>query len=268
MDSSLDVSAALAPFENILVDTSGHVARVTLNRPPYNAMSIRMMQEISRAIDRLHDQREVRAILIEASPQCTDFSRGVALQDATPDRAFQMVEAFQGIFRSILEISKPVITAVNGPAVGAGCELAVFGDLVIATEKAKFAQPETKLGVFPPMAVVILPHLIGPKRALEMILAGESIGPEEALRLGLVNKVVPSASLKTEVDSFLAKIAGQSAPVLEMAKRVMFASMGLPLLEAMRKSASLYLNQLMDLEDAQEGLLAIVEKRKPVWKNK
>ncbi len=263
-------AAAAAPFtyENIVVDTSQNVARLTLNRPPYNLMSIKMMEEISRTVEGLHDQRSVRAILIEASPECKYFSAGVAVQDATPSRAFQMLEAFHGIFRAMLELSKPVITVVNGPAIGAGCELALLGDLVIATEKARFAQPEVKAGVFPPIAAIMLPHLIGPKRALEMILMAEAIVPAEALRLGLVNKVVPEASLKTEVDGIVAKIIDQSAPVLAMAKRVIFDAMGLPLREAMKKSANLYLTQLMDLEDAQEGLMAIVEKRKPVWKNK
>ncbi len=265
---AMDSAPVIAPYENILVDDSGKFARLTLNKPPYNAMSVKMMQEISRAIEALHDARDARAIVIQASPECKFFSAGVAAQDATPARAFQMVEAFQAIFKSILEISKPVITIVNGPAVGAGCELALFGDMVIVTEKAKFAQPEIKAGIFPPIAAIILPHLVGPKRALEMILMGEPIGAAEALRLGLANKMVTEANLAAEVDTVLGKITEQSSAVLEMAKRVMFTAMGLPLQEAMKKSSDLYLNQLMDLEDAQEGLLAIAEKRKPVWKNK
>jgi cyclohexa-1,5-dienecarbonyl-CoA hydratase len=255
-------------YESILVSIEGRVARLVLNKPPYNAMTIKMMQEVTKAIEALHDQHEVRVIVVEASPECKYFSAGVAVQDATPQRAFQMMEAFQGIFRAMLEISKPVVTVVNGPAVGAGCELAVFGDMVIATEKAQFAQPEIRLGVFPPVAAIMLPHLIGPKRALEMIVTAEPIKPPEALKLGLVNRVVLEANLKTEVDAILAKITDQSSAVLEMAKRVMFETMGMTLQQAMKHSASLYLNQLMDLEDAQEGLMAIVEKRKPVWKNK
>jgi enoyl-CoA hydratase/carnithine racemase len=152
--------------------------------------------------------------------------------------------------------------------VGAGCELALFGDLVIATEKARFAQPEVRAGVFPPIAAILLPHLVGPKRAMEMILLAEPISHLEAHRLGLVNRLIPEAKLATELDALLARITDQSSAVLEMAKRVMFDSMGYPLPEALKRSANLYLNQLMDLEDAQEGLRAIAEKRKPVWKNK
>lgn len=264
----MDSQAVPAAFENIEVRVSGRVARIVLNKPPYNALTVRMMQEMVQAIESLHDEREVRVVVMEGAPGSTFFSAGVASQDATPQRAFQMMEAFQAIFKSIFEISKPLITVINGPAVGAGCELALFGDLVIATEKARFAQPEVRAGVFPPIAAVMLPHLIGPKRAMEMILMAEPIGHEKALQLGLVNRVVMEANLQKELEAILLKITEQSSAVLEMAKRVMFDAIGHPLHEAVRRSASLYLNQLMDLEDAQEGLLAVAERRKPVWKNK
>ncbi len=271
LDPTINPSTAqlLLNYENILVETSGAVAKLTLNKPATNnSLTIRLMQELTQAIEQLHDARDVRVIRIEASKDSRAFSAGVALSDATPERAFQMVETFHGIFRAMLEISKPVLTVVNGPAVGAGCELALFGDLVVATEKAAFAQPEVKAGLFPPIAAIILPHLVGPKRALQMILTGERINAQEALKLGLVNRVVPEAELEATVQAMIAQVSEQSAPVLEMAKKVIFQSMGQPLLEAMKNSANLYLNQLMDLEDSQEGLRAILERRKPVWKNK
>lgn len=271
LDPTINPSTAevLLEYENILVETEGSVARITLNRAQTNnSLTIRMMREITQAIEQLHDAKDVRVIRIESSKDSKAFSAGVAISDATPDRAYQMVETFNGIFRAMLEISKPVLTVVNGPAVGAGCELALFGDLVVVTDKAVFAQPEIRAGLFPPIAAVVLPYLIGPKRALQMILFGERINAQEALKLGLVNRVVPEAELEAAVQGYIAQIADQSAPVLEMAKKVIFQSMGLPLLEAMKNSANIYLNQLMDLEDSQEGLRAILERRKPVWKNK
>ena len=260
---------ALLEYENILVDVAAPVARITLNRAQTNnSLTIRMMEEITQAIEQLHDAKDVRVIRLEASKDSKAFSGGVALSDATPERAFQMVETFHGIFKAMLAISKPVLTVINGPAVGAGCELALFGDLVVATEKAVFAQPEIKAGLFPPIAAIIMPHLIGPKRALQMILFGERMSAQEAKRLGLLNELVGEAELEATVQRIVSQISEQSAPVLEMAKKVIFTSMGLPLLEAMKNSAHLYLNQLMDLEDSQEGLRAILERRKPVWKNK
>lgn len=271
LDPTIDPSTAppRLEYENILFQISGTTARITLNKPATNnSLTIRMMREMIQAVDDLQAHNEVRVLVLEASKDSKAFSAGVALSDATPERAFQMVETFHGIFRAILEASKPLVTVVNGPAVGAGCELALFGDLIVVTDKAVFAQPEVKAGLFPPIAAIWLPHLIGPKRSLQMILLGERIGADEALRLGLVNKVVPEAELEKSVQAFTAQVSEQSAPVLEMAKKVIYTSMGLPLLDAMKKSADLYLNQLMDLEDSQEGLRAILERRKPVWKNK
>lgn len=264
----MSTTGAVITYKYIQLDISSNVARLTLNRPPVNVLTIDMMKEMAKAIEGLHDQRQIRAILIQASPACTAFSAGVAVEDSRADRVFQMLEAFQSVFHNMLEISKPVLTVVNGPAIGGGCELAALGDLIIATPKARFAQPEIRLGVFPPLAAIILPHVIGPKRALEMILTGDPIGAEEALRLGLVNRVVPEDLLEQEVGKILTKITDQSAPVLEMAKKVIYDTIGLPLVAAIKKSSDTYLNQLMDLDDAQEGLRAILEKRKPVWKNR
>ena len=157
---------------------------------------------------------------------------------------------------------------VNGAAIGAGSELVAFGDMVIATPNAKFAQPEVKMGVFPPFASIMLPQLIGPKKTYELILTGEALTADDALRLGFVNKVVPETGLRAAVEQILTRINEFSGPVLEMTKTVIAGSLGLPWAEAMKKSQDIYLNQLMDLEDVQEGLRAVLEKRKPVWKNK
>jgi cyclohexa-1,5-dienecarbonyl-CoA hydratase len=250
------------------MEIAENVAWLTMNRPPYNVLTADMMEEMARAISELHGERSVRVIVLRAAPECTAFSAGVAVEEARPERAFQTLEAMQAVFNNFLDTSKPVVTVVNGPAIGGGCELAALGDIIITTPKARFAQPEVKLGVFPPLAAVILPHVIGHKRALEMIFTGEPLSAQDAQRLGLVSRVVPEEKLADELKVILGKITDQSAPVLEMAKRVLYDTIGLPLPAAMRKSADIYLNQLMDLEDAQEGLRAAVEKRKPVWQDR
>jgi cyclohexa-1,5-dienecarbonyl-CoA hydratase len=140
--------------------------------------------------------------------------------------------------------------------------------MVIATTNARFAQPEVKMGVFPPFAAIMLPALIGPKKTYELILTGNPLTAEDALALGFVNKVVAEAELLKTVNEVLSRIGEFSGPVLEMTKRVIGSSIGLPLAEAMKKSQDIYLNQLYALEDVAEGLRAVVEKRKPVWKNK
>ena len=255
-------------YQYVEMEIADNIAWLTMKRPPYNVLTADMMLEMARAIGHLHEERSVRVIVLQASKECTAFSAGVAVEDSRPERAFQTLEAMQAVFNNFLETSKPVVTVVNGPAIGGGCELAALADIIIATPKARFAQPEVKLGVFPPLAAVILPHVIGHKRALEMIFTGEPLSAMEAQRLGLVSKVVPEEKLAEELKVILAKISEQSAPVLEMAKRVIYDTIGLPLPAAMKKSADIYLNQLMDLEDAQEGLRAAVEKRKPVWQDR
>jgi cyclohexa-1,5-dienecarbonyl-CoA hydratase len=253
-------------FKYITFDTSTYVARLTLNNPPHNVLVVPLMVEMAEAIESLNGRGDIKAILLESSQKT--FSAGIGLEDSKSDRVFQTLDAFNRVFLAIKEISKPLIVVVNGPAIGAGSELVAFGDMVIATPKAKFAQPEVKLGIFPPFAAVMLPQVIGPKKTYELILTGEALSAEDAHQLGFVNKVVPEAELKKAVDDIVSKIGEFSGPVLEMTKQVISGSQGMPMKEAMKKSQDIYLNQLMALEDVQEGLRAVLEKRKPVWKNK
>jgi enoyl-CoA hydratase/carnithine racemase len=181
---------------------------------------------------------------------------------------FQMLDAFHSAFSGILETAKPVVCVVNGPAIGGGAELAAFGDLVIATPKARFAQPEISIGVFPPLASTILPYLVGPKTALELVLTGEPVSAERALEMGLINRLVPEAHLEKSVNDLIARITGHSGPVLTMAKKAILGSLGLPLRDGVRNSMKVFLNELAELEDSQEGLRALVEKRAPKWKNR
>ena len=253
-------------FKYIRFEIANFIARLTLDNPPHNVLAVPMMKEIAEAIESLNSRPDIKAILLQ-SAQPT-FSAGISLDDSRPDRVFQTLDAFTRVFQAMVDISKPVIVVVNGPAIGAGSELVGFADVVIATPKAKFAQPEVKLGVFPPFAAVMLPQLIGPKKTYELILTGEALSAEDALRFGFVNKVVAEADLKAQVESLVARISEFSGPVLEVTKRVIGSSIGLPLKQAMKKSHDVYLNELMNLEDVQEGLRAVIEKRKPVWKNK
>jgi cyclohexa-1,5-dienecarbonyl-CoA hydratase len=269
MASAIEGAALPATQESnkyIIFDTSTPVAKLVLNHPQYNVLTVPMMTEIAMAIESLSSRADIKAILLTSSQKM--FSAGISLEDSKADRVFQTLDAFTRVFMAIREISKPLIVVVNGPAVGAGSELVAFGDMIIATPNAKFAQPEVKLGVFPPFAAVMLPAMIGPKKTYELILTGEALSAEEAHHLGFVNKVVPEAQLETTVKGILEKIAEFSGPVLEMTKKVIASSQGMPIDAAMKKSRDIYLNELQSLEDVQEGIRAVLEKRKPVWKNK
>lgn len=256
-------------FKYIRWDDKGTVAHLTLNRPKQNIMNMDMLKEMAGAIETLNSRDDVRIILLDASPECEGyFSAGVGAEGYTTQMVFQMLDAFHHVFRAIIEISKPILAVVDGVASAGGCELAAFCDLVIATENARFLQPEIKLGVFPPLGAVVYPRVIGPKRAMELLLTGDALNAQQALQIGLVNRVVPRTALKETVDALVKRLSEQSAPVLALLKRVIFEGTWLPFNEALKKSQDIYLNQLFELEDSQEGLRALVEKRKPVWKNK
>jgi cyclohexa-1,5-dienecarbonyl-CoA hydratase len=274
-DNPLPEAAGQAPaakkkhFKFIRWDDTGIVARLTLNRPKQNIMNIDMLREMARAIEGLASREDVRLILLDSAPECEGFfSLGVGAEGYTSQMVFQMMDAFHNVFRAMMEISKPVLAVVEGVASGAGAELAAFCDLVIATENAQFRQPEIKLGVFPPLGAVVYPRVIGPRRAMELLLTGESVDAFQALQMGLVNRVVPREKLQETVDTLVKRISDQSGPVLQLLKRVIFEGTWRPFDEALKRAQDIYLNQLFMLADSQEGLRALIEKRKPVWKNK
>jgi cyclohexa-1,5-dienecarbonyl-CoA hydratase len=256
------------PYKDIQFVVTNRVARITFARPPLNVLTISMLKEINDAINRVGSMPDACAIVFAALPNSRTFSAGVSIEEHRPETVFQMLEAFHGIFRALNSISKPVIALVAGAALGGGCELVAYADIVIATQAARFGQPEIKLGVFPPLAAVILPRVIGEKKAREMILTGELLGAEAALSLGLINYMVADNELETKADEILGALRQMSAPALEMSRRAITASSGLSFDEALKRTEDIYLNQLMALKDAQEGIEAFIAKRPPRWKHK
>ena len=261
-------AAALAPadFKFVKFKLDGAVARMTLNRPKYNELNERMLKELAVGIESLSEKDEVKVVVLDSALEM--FCGGIEIREYTTERVFQVLDAFHHIFIAMLDIGKPVITVINGKAIGGGCELAAFGDMVIATPKAVFAQPEIKLGVFPPLATTIFPFIVGPKLALELVLTGQAITAERARELGLVNRLVAEDHLEKTVNDLLAQITAQSGAVLTMAKKAILDGMGMSLRDGLRNSMNIFLNELYRLEDSQEGLRALLEKRKPLWKNR
>jgi cyclohexa-1,5-dienecarbonyl-CoA hydratase len=253
-------------FQFVRFLVQGEIARLTLDRPEHNLLNERMLAELASGINKLAEQSEIKLIILDSAAKT--FCGGIELDEYTPRRVFQLLDAFHGAFSAMLDTSKPMLVIVNGPASGGGAELAALGDLVIATPNARFAQPEIKLGVFPPLAAAILPNILGPKIASELVLTGESMTAERARELGLVNWLVPENELQKKVDEVVARVTAQSGPVLTMAKKAIIGSIGLPLRDGVRNSMKVFLNELAELEDSQEGLRALVEKRSPKWKNR
>ena len=253
-------------FQFVKLRVQGGVARMTLDRPEHNLINEGMLRELADGIGWVGEKDEVKLIVLDSA--CKVFCGGIDVGEYTSQRVFQMLDAFQAAFAAMLEVGKPVICVVNGPAIGGGAELAAFGDLVVATPKAKFAQPEITIGVFPPLASTILPFLVGPKIALELVLTGEPISAERAHELGIVNRLVPEEKLEKTLSDLIGRISAHSAPVLTMAKKAILGGMGMSLRDGLKHSMNIFLHELYRLEDSQEGLRALVEKRKPQWKNR
>jgi cyclohexa-1,5-dienecarbonyl-CoA hydratase len=255
-------------YQSIRFRIVDRVGRITFARPPLNIFNIAMMREIGDAVNLCAGQRDMVAIVFEAEKDSRAFSAGVAVEEHAEETIYQMLDSFHGIFRALEQAGKPCIAVVDGAALGGGCELVAGCDIVISTERARFGQPEIKLGVFPPVAAVLLPRIIGDKRARELILTGELIDAEEALKLGLINAVVPRAELEQKTQEVLVRLRELSAPALEATKRAIDMARGTSFEDALRRVEDLYLNELMKTEDAHEGINAFMQKRKPVWKNK
>jgi cyclohexa-1,5-dienecarbonyl-CoA hydratase len=255
-------------YQHIKFRIDLRVARITLARPPVNIFNIAMMREINHALTRCSQQRELVAIVFDAAADCRAFSAGVAVEEHVEETIFQMLDSFHAIFRNLEQLARPTIAVVDGSALGGGCELVAACDIVIASERARFGQPEIKLGVFPPVAAILLPRVIGDKRARELTLTGELIEAAEAARLGLVNYLLPENELEQKTTELLSRFQSLSAAALELTKRAIDLGRGRSLDSALREVEDLYLNELMKTHDATEGINAFIEKRKPEWRDR
>jgi cyclohexa-1,5-dienecarbonyl-CoA hydratase len=252
-------------YQHIQTELKDGVATLTLNRAPLNVLNIEMMKEINAYFEGLLREKSLRLLVVQAAGKL--FSAGAAVEDHVGDLAPKMIDAFHRMFRLMDQLKVPSIAVVNGAALGGGCELALYCDMVLATEKAKFGQPEIQVGVFPPIAALVMPRIIGRKKAMELVLSGDTIGAQEALSLGLVNKVVPEASLSSEVSGFIERFTKLSGVVLKMAKEAVLAGLNDDMDKGLKAIEKIYVAQLMKTHDANEGLKAFLEKRKPTWKH-
>ena len=253
-------------FKDINFEVRDGVGRIVLNRPPLNVLNIAMMEEIQTALRQAQAAADTRAIVLSATGRM--FSAGVDISEHTHDLMERMLSAFHGIFRLMAEGDVPTLAVVQGHALGGGCELACCCDLVVAAQGARFGQPEIAVGVFPPVAAALFPHLVGARRAAELILTGEAIPADEAHRIGLINAAVPPEQLAAEAERMLARLTDKSAAVLRVARRALRAGMAAGFDEALPAIEAMYTGSLMQLADPSEGLTAFMQKRKPVWKHR
>ena len=252
-------------YEHVESVFADGLCTITLNRPPVNVLNIAMMEEINDVLATWQGKKDLKMVLFNAKGKC--FSAGVDVGEHTGDLAPKMIEVFHGMFRHMDKLGVPTVASVYGSCLGGGCELAIFCDLVLASQSAKLGQPEIQVGVFPPIAAQIMPRIIGRKAAMDLILSGRIISADEALQIGLVNKVVPDNELESATAEFVKPYLKLSAEILKVTKKAVMAGLMDDLEPSLKLIEDIYLKELMSTADAHEGLKAFLEKRKPEWKN-
>jgi enoyl-CoA hydratase len=258
-------------YETLLHDIAGPIATVTLNRPKVlNALNAQLLNELEHLIAELKAHSAVRVILITGAGERA-FAAGadineLAATDAVSGKQFAL--RGQTVFGAIESCGKPVIALLNGFALGGGCELALACTLRIASETARLGQPEVKLGIVPGYgATQRLPRLVGPAAALKLLLTGEIIDATEALRIGLVNEVVPPQGLLARGRSVAEQIIAMSPLGVAGCLEAVHRGAGLPLDEALAVEVEI-IARLCGSEDKHEGTTAFLEKRTPIWKSR
>jgi cyclohexa-1,5-dienecarbonyl-CoA hydratase len=253
-------------YKHIVLEKKEGVAKITLNRPPVNILNIEMMREIIDLLGDLKKDKDLKVVLFQGNPKA--FSAGVDVGEHTAEKVNEMIDVFGKLFEAINSIPVITLASVEAMALGGGCEVATFCDLIVASENAKFGQPEIKLAVFPPVAAPIFPRLVGRHRALELLLSGDTIGAKEAYEIGLINRLYPTEGYQDSLQKFISRFTAQSAIALALTKKAIDKGLYLPVPEAINVANKIYLEELMKTEDANEGLKSFLEKRKPVWKNR
>ncbi len=253
-------------YQLIKYEKKDKMAVVTLNTPPLNWLTIAMMKEINEALVDAMKDKSLHVLVFDHAGEKA-FSSGAAVEDHTEDKVDEMIEEFHRMFRNMVEVDIPTVGVVNGVALGGGCELISFCDMVVASERSRIGQPEIAVGVFPPVAAAWFPKIIGLKKTYELLLTGKMIGAKEAEAIGLVNTVLPTETFREGVDKFLAELLNKSRPVSIWTKRAIKAGLSLDFAQALEASEIIYLNGCMATKDAKEGITAFLEKRKAVWKD-
>jgi enoyl-CoA hydratase len=254
--------------ELVKIQKQGSVAILTLDRPDkLNALSPIMLKSLAEALESLNADQAVRVIVLHGGERA--FAAGAdidAMAKASPVDIF--LRNTRTFWQRIWAIDKPVIAAVNGVALGGGCELAMGCDLIVAGESARFGQPEIKLGIMPGAGgTQRLARAIGPYRAMEMVLTGEPISAKEAHAVGLVNRVVPDDKVLDEALTLAKTIAERPAVAVRLARQAVRYGVERSMLEGMEIERRNY-RLVYDTEDQKEGMQAFLEKRPPNFKRR
>jgi len=244
------------------------VARVILNAPKGNVMDMTMMCDLQSLFNEFETMKDLKLITFEG--EGGHFSFGASVEEHKKELAGKMLQNFHSLFYSLIKLSIPAAAKVWGQCLGGAMELCLMCNFIFADSTAKFGQPEIVLGVFPPPASLLLPMKIGNAKAEELLITGKSISADEAKALGLVNEVFDDReALSARLDGFIKDyIMPKSASSLRYAVKAARKVFNKVILEELKNLENMYVNEMMETEDSNEGIVSFLEKRKPIWKNK
>ncbi|MBI4501759.1 MAG: enoyl-CoA hydratase/isomerase family protein [Gemmatimonadetes bacterium] len=241
------------------------VARLVLNHPPLNILTRHLLTDLREELEALSAQRSLRVAVLMAEGK--HFSAGADVGEHLPPNDAELIPEFVDTIAALDAFPVPVIAAVRGQCLGGGFELVQAADLIVAGQSATFGQPEIKLGVIPPAACVLLRHKIMPSAVAQLIYTGDSMDAGQAAAAGLVARVVDDAEVDAVALEIAGRIARQSAATLRLAKRALRGGTSEVRAAALRHAGESYLDDVMATDDALEGLMSFMEKRRPVWKH-
>lgn len=261
----------MSQYANLLFDAKGSIGIITLHRPKaLNALNTELLQELSNLLDRIKEDKSLEIVIITGSGEKA-FVAGAditEMQKLTAIEGRNFGKIGQDVFNKLESLPQPVIAAINGFALGGGCELAMACDMRIASEKAKFGQPEVSLGIAPGFGgTQRLPRLIGKGRAKELIFTGDIIDAGEAYRMGLVNKVVAPEELMNAAQVLAEKILSRAPVAVQLSKAAINEGLNMDLASGIAYEAEIF-GLCFATEDQKEGMTAFVEKRKPNFSGK
>jgi cyclohexa-1,5-dienecarbonyl-CoA hydratase len=245
------------------IKMQANVARIKLHNRPLNVIDLQMARELYQALTEIESQPGISVIVLEGDARA--FSAGVDIKAHLPEQIHEMLAGFHAVIRAIVASRKVTIAAVRGACLGGGAELAAVCDMVYTAREATWAFPEIKLGCYPPVAVVALPALVGPKRAAELILTGREISGDEAAAIGLATRSVQAEELETVVQEALADLGQLSSVALAHAKKAIYTWDAIHFDKGLARAEKIYLDELISTADAREGIIAFLDKRPPNW---
>lgn len=258
------ISTANSNYTRIAVELQLPAARITLNNPPLNVIDIRTMEELRAALEQIEAQAEISVIVFSGSERA--FSSGVDIAAHTPDKVRGMLADFHSVIRSIVGSSKLTVASVRRHCLGGGAELALVCDMIYASPDSVWGFPEIKLACYAPVASVALSAIVGQKLAAELLLTDRTLTGEEALAAGLVNGL--AADPETLVAECVQRVSQLSPAALRIAKKAFYAWDSMHFDKGLARAEQIYNDELMKTADAQEGVTAFIERRRPKWVGK